>query len=190
MREICHGGIGSESRNWIWRTARVCVWVGGWGHRIDSLKMDGCNSIHTHAILDPAYTFMGEAMNKVTETQSPPRLFFVTSKTCCCFDRRGQCGLVVHGLTARCRPQTGRPMMYSCSWPDYIRCAPKTLPTPAIVLLLLRLTSGPGAACHSSIAPPGNHTVDYANTAKHCNIWRMYDDIQDSFTSMVGIVDW
>ena len=33
-----------------------------WG--IDSLKMDGCNSIHTHAILDPAYEFMGEAMNK------------------------------------------------------------------------------------------------------------------------------
>ena len=47
----------------------------GWG--IDSLKMDGCNSFHTHEILDPAYEFMGEAMNK-----------------------------------------TGRPILYSCSWPD------------------------------------------------------------------------
>lgn len=47
-----------------------------WG--IDSLKMDGCNSIHTHAILDPAYEFMGTALNK-----------------------------------------TGRPILYSCSWPDY-----------------------------------------------------------------------
>ena len=33
-----------------------------WG--ISSLKMDGCNSIHTHAILDPAYEFMGAALNK------------------------------------------------------------------------------------------------------------------------------
>jgi len=74
----------------------------GWG--IDSLKMDGCNSIHTHAILDPAYEFMGDALNK-----------------------------------------TGRPVLYSCSWPDYIR----------------------------SIAPPGNNTVDYKTTAEHCNIWRM-----------------
>ena len=23
-----------------------------------------------------------------------------------------------------------------------------------------------------------------------CNLWRMYDDIQDSFESMAGIVDW
>jgi hypothetical protein len=74
-----------------------------WG--IDSLKMDGCNSVHTHAILDPAYIFMGDSMNK-----------------------------------------TGRPILYSCSWPDYIRSIPAT--------------------------------VDYANTAAHCNIWRMYGDIQ------------
>lgn len=33
-----------------------------WG--ISSLKMDGCNSIHTHAVLDPAYEFMGSALNK------------------------------------------------------------------------------------------------------------------------------
>ena len=81
----------------------------------------GCNSIHTHAILDPAYEFMGGALNK-----------------------------------------TGRPVLYSCSWPDYIR----------------------------SITPPGNNTVDYKTTAEHCNIWRMYDDIQDSYESMTGIVDW
>ena len=67
-----------------------------------SLKMDGCNSIHTHAILDPAYEFMGAALNR-----------------------------------------TGRQILYSCSWPDYIR------------------------TIH-----PGNDTVDYVTTAKHCNIWR------------------
>ena len=26
--------------------------------------------------------------------------------------------------------------------------------------------------------------------AKHCNIWRMYNDIPDSYDSMSGIVDW
>lgn len=53
-------------------------------------------------------------------------------------------------------------MLYSCSWPDYIR----------------------------TIVSPGNNTVDYHTTAEHCNIWRMYGDIQDSFESMSGIVDW
>jgi len=86
-----------------------------WG--IDSLKMDGCNSVHTAAILDPAYEFMGAALNK-----------------------------------------TGRPVLYSCSWPDYIRTA--YLP------------------------------VNYSLTAQTCNIWRMYNDIQDSWDSVTGIVDW
>ena len=81
--------------------------------------MDGCNSIHSHATLDPAYEFMGTALNK-----------------------------------------TGRPVMYSCSWPDYIR------------------------------TEPGNHTVDYAVTAQHCNMWRMYGDVQDSWDSVTGIADW
>lgn len=89
-----------------------------WG--IDSLKMDGCNSYHTHRILDAAYTFMGASLNK-----------------------------------------TGRPVLYSCSWPDYIR------------------TNSSGTA-----------PVDYRNTAAHCNLWRMYDDIQDSYESVTEIVDW
>ena len=32
--------------------------------------------------------------------------------------------------------------------------------------------------------------VNYTNTAEHCNLWRMYDDIQDSFDSVTDIVDW
>ena len=89
-----------------------------WG--IDSLKMDGCNSIHSKAILDPAYIHMGDALNR-----------------------------------------TGRPVLYSCSWPDYIR------------------TDG-----------NSSELVDYAKTASHCNIWRMYNDIQDSWDSVQDIVDW
>jgi hypothetical protein len=49
-------------------------------------------------------------------------------------------------------------MLYSCSWPDYIRTIPAT--------------------------------VNYTNTAAHCNIWRMYNDVQDSWESVTGIVDW
>ena len=89
-----------------------------WG--IDSLKMDGCNSIHSKAILDPAYVHMGDALNR-----------------------------------------TGRPVLYSCSWPDYIR------------------TDG-----------NASELVDYGKTASHCNIWRMYNDIQDSWESVQDIADW
>ena len=86
-----------------------------WG--VDSLKMDGCNSIHTPEVLDQAYEFLGQELNA-----------------------------------------TGRRMLYSCSWPDYIRSAPGT--------------------------------VNYTLTAEKCNIWRMYNDIQDSWDSVTGIVDW
>ena len=57
--------------------------------------------------------------------------------------------------------KTGRPVLYSCSWPDYIRTN----------------SSGTGP-------------VDYRNTAAHCNLWRMYNDIQDSWASVTDIIDW
>jgi hypothetical protein len=49
----------------------------GWG--IDSLKMDGCNSVPTPAEMDAAYEHMGAALNA-----------------------------------------SGRPILYSCSWPFYV----------------------------------------------------------------------
>lgn len=87
----------------------------GWG--VDMLKMDGCNSVHNDSVLNPAYIFLGEALNK-----------------------------------------TQRPFLYSCSWPDYIRLA--------------------------------NLEVNYTLTAEKCNMWRMYDDIQDSWDSVTNIIDW
>ncbi|XP_021367071.1 alpha-N-acetylgalactosaminidase-like [Mizuhopecten yessoensis] len=48
---------------------------------------------------------------------------------------------------------TGRPILYSCSWPAY-------LPNP-----------------------------DYEAIAKSCNIWRNYGDIQDSWSSVVSIIN-
>ncbi|XP_063830817.1 alpha-N-acetylgalactosaminidase [Ostrinia nubilalis] len=54
--------------------------------------------------------------------------------------------------------KTGRPILYSCSWPAYQEDA-KMLP-------------------------------DYASIAKHCNLWRNWDDIEDSWASASKIMDW
>ncbi|XP_071477917.1 alpha-N-acetylgalactosaminidase-like isoform X1 [Diadema antillarum] len=54
--------------------------------------------------------------------------------------------------------QTGRPILFSCSWPDYERAT--------------------------------GITVDYKLVAENCNIWRNYDDIQDSWDSVLSIIDY
>ncbi|KAL4705734.1 hypothetical protein ACJJTC_004604 [Scirpophaga incertulas] len=54
--------------------------------------------------------------------------------------------------------ETGRPIMYSCSWPAYQEDK-KILP-------------------------------DYASIAKHCNLWRNWDDIDDSWSSLESIMNW
>ena len=54
--------------------------------------------------------------------------------------------------------ETGRPIVYSCSWPDYQRSA--------------------------------GMKVNYTNIALNCNLWRNYGDIQDSWDSVTGIVDY
>ncbi|NXN94253.1 NAGAB acetylgalactosaminidase, partial [Rhinopomastus cyanomelas] len=53
---------------------------------------------------------------------------------------------------------TGRPIVYSCSWPAY----------------------------QGGLPPKVNYTI----LAKICNLWRNYDDIQDSWDSVLSIVDW
>ncbi|KAL8617053.1 hypothetical protein ACOMHN_014224 [Nucella lapillus] len=54
--------------------------------------------------------------------------------------------------------RTGRPILYSCSWPAYI--------------------TGGGKI------PP------YKDIAQHCNLWRNYADIGDSWESVSGIISW
>ena len=53
---------------------------------------------------------------------------------------------------------TGRPILYACSWPDYMRGA--GLPIP------------------------------YDLMAENCNLWRNYDDITDSYSSIYGIMSY
>jgi len=52
---------------------------------------------------------------------------------------------------------TGRPILYSCSWPAYLHDKDK---------------------------------VPYADIAQHCNLWRNYADIQDSWSSVQNIINW
>ncbi|KAM7056487.1 alpha-N-acetylgalactosaminidase isoform 3-T4 [Acridotheres tristis] len=64
---------------------------------------------------------------------------------------------------ARALNATGRPIVYSCSWPAYQGgLPPKWSP------------------CQ----------VNYTILAEICNLWRNYDDIQDSWESVLSIVDW
>ncbi|XP_046375044.2 alpha-N-acetylgalactosaminidase-like isoform X1 [Haliotis rufescens] len=55
--------------------------------------------------------------------------------------------------------QTGRPFLFSCSWPAYIVGTLKKVP-------------------------------NYTAIKEHCNIWRNYDDIQDSWDSALKIIDY
>ncbi|XP_052743823.1 alpha-N-acetylgalactosaminidase isoform X2 [Bicyclus anynana] len=50
--------------------------------------------------------------------------------------------------------ESGRPMVYSCSWPAYQK------------------------------------KPDYDSIAEHCNLWRNWDDIQDSWSSLSSIMTW
>eukprot|EP00051_Salpingoeca_urceolata_P027621 m.482403 g.482403 ORF g.482403 m.482403 type:complete len:431 (-) comp22531_c0_seq1:419-1711(-) len=49
------------------------------------------------------------------------------------------------------------PILYSCSWPDYVRLA--------------------------------HEPVQYNSLRRHCNTWRNYNDITDSFDSLASIID-
>ncbi|KAK4884295.1 hypothetical protein RN001_000566 [Aquatica leii] len=53
---------------------------------------------------------------------------------------------------------TGRPIVYSCSWPYYIE-------------------------------NKGIH-ADYKYLGEICNLWRSYEDVQDSYESVSDIIDW
>ncbi|CAB3231837.1 unnamed protein product [Arctia plantaginis] len=54
--------------------------------------------------------------------------------------------------------ETGRYILYSCSWPAYME--------------------------------PDFVHPNYESIAKHCNLWRNWDDIEDSWSSLTKIMDW
>lgn len=54
--------------------------------------------------------------------------------------------------------RTGRPMIYSCSWPVY--------------------------QIYAGMQP------NFTSIIQHCNMWRNFDDIQDSWASVESIIDY
>ena len=63
-------------------------------------------------------------------------------------------------LMGRALNATGRPILFSCSWPDYIR----------------------GGSVEAN--------VDFKALRQTCNIWRIYNDIQDNWWHVLDIADW
>uniref|UniRef100_A0A3B4X814 Alpha-galactosidase n=1 Tax=Seriola lalandi dorsalis TaxID=1841481 RepID=A0A3B4X814_SERLL len=61
-------------------------------------------------------------------------------------------------LMSKALNATGRPMVYSCSWPVYMGGLPPS--------------------------------VNYSLLGEICHLWRNYDDIQDSWDSVQGIINW
>ncbi|XP_048483935.1 alpha-N-acetylgalactosaminidase [Plutella xylostella] len=60
--------------------------------------------------------------------------------------------------------QTGRPILYSCSWPAYQE--------------------------DYNVKKKYIFTPDYESISRHCNLWRNWGDIDDSWSSMKEIMTW
>ncbi|KAH8276128.1 hypothetical protein KR026_001171, partial [Drosophila bipectinata] len=65
---------------------------------------------------------------------------------------------------------TGRPMVYSCSWPYYKARVNKSF------------------YCVRTLVIINNFQPDFKLIAQHCNLWRFAQDIQDSMASVTNIM--
>jgi hypothetical protein len=70
---------------------------------------------------------------------------------------------------------TGRPMVYSCSWPAYEQFAGIKVPKPQFFKILL--------------SKRFKFKVNLTPIAETCNLWRIWNDINDSWASVSSIID-
>ncbi|KAL3285877.1 hypothetical protein HHI36_000397 [Cryptolaemus montrouzieri] len=63
-----------------------------------------------------------------------------------------------YGVMSKHLNRTGRPIVFSCSWPAYME--------------------------------PSGIKPNYTALTKYCNLWRNWDDIDDSWESVTGIMKW
>ncbi|GBP17496.1 Alpha-N-acetylgalactosaminidase [Eumeta japonica] len=102
---------------------------------------------------------------------------------------------------------TGRPILYSCSWPAYQEDHMlRSHQRDAGFLLKDSISDsvregrwrGSGS---SELLFTGQNTTakaitsllyspNYKSIAKHCNMWRNWNDIEDSWSSLLGVMDW
>ncbi|KAJ8718023.1 hypothetical protein PYW07_005953 [Mythimna separata] len=108
--------------------------------------------------------------------------------------------------------ETGRSILYSCSWPAYQEDA-KMLPDYGSIaehcnmwrnwddiedswasLTKIMDWFGDNQERLAKHAGPGHWNdpdmPDYGSIAEHCNMWRNWDDIEDSWASLTKIMDW
>jgi len=90
---------------------------------------------------------------------------------------------------------TGRPIAYSCSWPVYIGGLPpnvscqnyeyaNNIPSiPSICDLC------DPSVCFLALSPCSTQ-VNYSLLGDICNLWRNFNDIEDSWDSVLSISDW
>ena len=81
--------------------------------------------------------------------------------------------------------RTNRPIVYSCSWPAY-QVGTATPPNYQVLTNHLLSTNLP----HSYRFSIMFFVFIKKRIAKYCNLWRNYDDIQDSYDSFHSISDW
>merc|ERR1719161_1922168 len=67
---------------------------------------------------------------------------------------------ITYPKLGRALNRTGRPIVYSCSWPDYVR------------------------------TKYGDSAIDYDLLGTYCNSWRIYNDIYAAYDSMRAIIEW
>lgn len=74
--------------------------------------------------------------------------------------------------------KTGRQMIYSCSWPVYQIYAGINVGINVIFAFILFINF------FIFVQP------NYSSIIEHCNMWRNFDDIQDSWSSLETIIDY
>lgn len=79
---------------------------------------------------------------------------------------------------------TGRPIGYSCSWPAYQGGLPPKVYCNNISNRIL------AQFLHVMSMRRFYFQVNYTQLGEICNLWRNYGDIQDSWDSVLNIIDW
>lgn len=87
-------------------------------------------------------------------------------------------------LMSKALNATGRPIAYSCSWPAYQGGLP-----PKVRFFFSTQSQ---IRCKSNCLELLNLSfqVNYTQLGEICNLWRNYGDIQDSWDSVLNIIDW
>ena len=88
--------------------------------------------------------------------------------------------------------QTGRPMIYACSWPVYQTYSGMTVNILScnFVQLFKNFIMNQFLFSILDFLFNLNLQPNYTSITGTCNIWRNFDDIQDSWQSVANVIDY